>query len=71
MLLPVFNDLAGSALQSGVNGAPTTMTGQLHAVVDTALSLFSDPGLLGDVMGAFFPGVTSVTTDLAEQWPST
>lgn len=43
-LLPVFRDLTDSALPSGVNGPPTT---QLHAVEDTALSIFDDPALLG------------------------
>jgi hypothetical protein len=67
LLLPVFNELAGTALSSGVNGAPTTMRGQLRAVTDTAKTLFGQPGLLGDIMAAFFPDVTDLGEDLARQ----
>jgi hypothetical protein len=67
LLLPVFNELGGTALSSGVNGAPTTMSGQLHAVIDTAKTLFAQPGLLGDIMAAFFPDVTDLGEDLARQ----
>ena len=67
LLLPVFNELAGSALQFGVNGAPATASGRLRAVADTAKALFARPGLLGDIMAAFFPDVSKLGADLAKQ----
>ena len=67
LLLPVFNELAGSALQFGVNGAPVTTSGRLRAVVDTAKELFAEPGVLGDIMAAFFPDVSELGVDLAKQ----
>jgi hypothetical protein len=68
LLLPVFNELAGSALQLGVNGAPRTVTGQLRAVADTAKTLFENPNLLADIFIAFaLPNFGQVSHDLAEK----
>jgi hypothetical protein len=68
LLLPVFNELARSALQLGVHGAPTTISGHLHAVVGTARTLFANPALLTDIFAAFsFPTFHKVSKALAEQ----
>ena len=72
LLLPVFNEMAGSALQAGVNGVPSTVpstvTGKLHAVADTAKALFENPNSLADIFIAFaLPNFGQVSKDLAKK----
>ena len=67
LLLPVFTDLAGSALGDAAKGVPATTSGRLHAVIDTAKDLFARPVLLGDVAEAFIPGLKDLSAQLAKQ----
>jgi hypothetical protein len=68
LLVPVFNELAGSTLNLGANGEPSTISGKLHAVADTAKTLFGNPTLLGDIFKAFaLPTFGQISEDVTKQ----
>ena len=68
LLLPVFNELAGTALQQGVNGEPSSVSGDLRAVGDTAKTLFENPNLLQDIFVAFaLPNFGQISKDATKQ----
>ncbi len=67
LLVPLFNDLIGNAVELGVTNTPATAPDQLKAVVTVAATVVSDPSILGGILNALAPGLFKDLHGLAEK----